>query len=528
MHIDARELTADSQIEGDICIVGAGAAGISIALEWVHSNARVILLEGGGFNLEASLQDLYRGEITGKPYYPLQAARLHYFGGTTGHWAGFCSPYDSIDFQRRRWVPNSGWPITRKQLDPYYRRAQQLVELGPYEYDPGYWEDQDADVVRLPYDRRKVHTKMWQFSPPTRFGTRYREAIVNAPNLQLYTNANVCEIAANESVNSIEHLHIRTFDGKQHKVKARYYILACGSIQNARLLLASNRRANTGLGNRHDLVGRYFMEHVEMPVAELVLQRPRPLKMYLLNYGQTRSRGELALTPASQREYRLLNGTVSLNPGGVGNNPRGTFQEFPAEVVLQYSDQSLPSPAEKKTVTEGRATPATPAPASVSPYQVFKLTCRHEQSPNPDSRVRLGPDQDALGMPRAELHWQLTSLDKRSIRKSCEILARETGRSRLGRVRLLEWLTTDNDDEWPDFLSGGWHHMGTTRMHEDPRQGVVDADCRVHGINNLYLAGASVFPTGGASNPTLTLIALSLRLSDYIKRQVGDVNIGLL
>jgi len=524
MHIDARELTADSLIEGDVCIIGAGAAGISIALEWVHSSARVILLEGGGFNLEASLQDLYRGEITGKPYYPLQAARLHYFGGTTGHWAGFCAPYDPIDFERRRWVPNSGWPITRKQLDPYYQRAQQLVELGPYEYDPEYWEGQDPDVIRLPYDPRKVQTKMWQFSPPTRFGTRYRDAIINAPNLHLYTYANVCEIEANEANKSIEQVHIGTFEGKQHKVKARYYVLACGSIQNARLLLASNRRANTGIGNSHDLVGRYFMEHVEMPVAELVLQRPRPLKLYLLNYGQTRSRGELALTRASQRQNRLLNGTVSLNPGGVGNNPRGTFQEFPAEVVLQYSDQPEPPPEVKTTVTvEAAANPVAPAPASVSPYQVFKLTCRHEQSPNPDSRVSLGPDKDALGMPRATLHWQLTDIDKRSIRKSCEILARETGRSRLGRIRLLDWLTNTRDDEWPDFLSGGWHHMGTTRMHEDPQQGVVDPDSRVHGIANLYLAGASVFPTGGAANPTLTLIALSLRLSDHLKRRLTTV-----
>ena len=525
MHTDARELTDNSLIEGDVCIVGAGAAGIAMALEWVSSsNTRVILLEGGGFNLEAGMQDLYRGDITGKPYYPLQAARLHYFGGTTGHWAGFCAPLDPIDFQKRAWVPHSGWPITRRQLDPYYRRAQQIVELGPYEYEADYWEDQDPDVVRLPYDKRQVVTKMWQFSPPTRFGTRYRDAIVNSTGVHLYTYANVCDIETNENISEVSGLQVRTLTGRQHRVRARYYILACGSIQNARLLLAANRQAKAGLGNDHDQVGRYFMEHVEMPVAELALQRPQPLKMYLLNYGQTRSRGELALSLTAQRSNHLLNGTVSLSPGGVGNNPRGTFQEFPAEVLLQYSDTPAPAP---ETVDKQTAPPAEkpvePAPATLSTFQLFKLACRHEQSPNPDSRVSLSAETDALGVPRAALHWQLTELDKRSIRQSCEILARETGRSGLGRIRLLDWLIGQDDSVWPDFLSGGWHHMGTTRMHRDPKRGVVTPDSQVHGISNLYVAGASVFPTAGAANPTLSLIALSLRLADHLRERLKSL-----
>jgi len=521
MHIDARELSENSLIEGDICIIGAGAAGIAMALDWQQHAAKVILLEGGGFNLEAQMQDLYRGEITGKPYYPLEAARLHYFGGTTGHWAGFCAPLDPLDFQKRSWVPHSGWPITRKQLDPYYERAQQLVELGPYQYDPAYWEQQDPDVTRLPYSQRNAQTKMWQFSPPTRFGNKYRDAIVNASNVHLYTYANVCEIRANEPVTSIEGVSIRTIDGKQHQVKARYYILACGSIQNARLLLASNQRASAGLGNDHDLVGRYFMEHVEMPVAELVMQRPWPLKMYLLNYGQTRARGELVLSRSMQKQHRLLNGSVSLSPGGVGENPKGTFQEFPAEVILRYSDESAANPPPDKSSNKKVEKPIEPkAVPTLSTVQTFRLSCRHEQSPNPESRVSLGTDKDALGVSRARLNWQLSEIDKYSIRKSCELLAGETGRSGIGRIKLLDWLIDTSDKEWPEFLSGGWHHMGTTRMHDHPGQGVVDPDCKIHGIANLYMAGASVFPTAGCANPTLTLIATSLRLSDHLKEQI--------
>src|SRR5262252_3915922 len=194
LHIDARTLPDGSLLEGDVCIVGAGAAGISLALEWAASSRTVLLLEGGGFQYEPAMQELYRGAIVGLPYYPLQAARLHQFGGTTGHWAGFCSTLDPIDFEQREWVSHSGWPLPRRELDPFYARAQSLLELGPDEYAAADWQRRDPTMVPLPVDPRVMWTKMWQFSPPTRFGTRYRSAIVDAPNIHLYAHANVCEV----------------------------------------------------------------------------------------------------------------------------------------------------------------------------------------------------------------------------------------------------------------------------------------------------------------------------------------------
>ena len=515
MHIDARTLPNGSVLEADLCIVGAGAAGISMALEWIGSPRTVLLLEGGGLEYEPAMQDLYRGEIVGLPYYPLQAARLHYFGGTTGHWAGFCSTLDPIDFDKRDWVPHSGWPLRREELDPFYARAQPLLELGPYEYAAGDWQRRDPTLVPLPLDPRVMWTKMWQFSPPTRFGARYRDAVIGARNVHLYTHANVCELEANESLGAIEGLRMRTLDGKEHRARARYYVLACCSIQNARLLLASNRRTPTGLGNAHDLVGRFFMEHLEIPGGHLALARSGAVntKLYAFEFGQTKARGELALSAAVQRERRILNGTVSLEPGAPGEVAKSTFQWGTPERLA----------ALRKWQANGKVGPppdGLPEPAPAGAPRFFHLVTRQEQAPNPDSRVLLSTERDALDMPRAKLAWRLTELDRRSFRVFYEVMGRELGRSGVGRVQLLDWVRRD-DGAWPGTLSGGWHHMGTTRMHDNPHFGVVDANCRVHGLDNLFVAGASVYPTGGAANPTLTLVALSLRLSDHLKQTLA-------
>ena len=517
MHTDARTLEDGHLLEADLCIVGAGAAGISIAREWIGGARTVLLLEGGGFDYDAQMQDLYRGESVGLPYYPLQAARLHQFGGTTGHWAGFCSTYDALDFERRAWVPHSGWPITRASLDPYYARAQRVLELGPYEYDAAQWQRRNPSLVPFPLDARAVWTKMWQFSPPTRFGIRYRDEIVGARNVQLVTHANVCEVETNESASAVSRLRIRTLEGKTLRARARHYVLACSTIQNARLLLASNARSVAGLGNAHDLVGRYFMEHLEMPSGQLVLTGARAAStvMYDFEWGKTKARGELALSAAMQRERQVLNATVSLMPAVPGEAAKSTFQWITPERLE----------ARRRAEQEGRAapTPAEPPPTPAQPAQaprVFDLLTRQEQAPNPASRVTLGRERDALGMPRVRLDWRLTPLDRRSFRSFYEVLGRELGRSGVGRVRMNDWVSSA-DESWPSTLGGGWHHMGTTRMHADPKQGVVDANCRVHGVGNLSIAGAAVYPTAGCANPTLTLVALSLRLSDHLRTTLG-------
>lgn len=520
MHTDARTLDDDTLIEGDLCIVGAGAAGISMALEWVGTDRDVILLEGGGFEVDPKMQELYKGEIAGQSYFPLDAARLHVFGGTTGHWSGWCAPLDPIDFEKREWVPNSGWPISREDLDPFYVRAHELVELGPHKWDAAYWARQNPDASTLPLRAEAVWTKMWQFSPPTRFGREYREEITGAENVHLYTYANAAEVQVNEPVTAVRGVRVKTPNGKEHRAEASHYVLACGAIQNARLLLASNRKASAGLGNDHDLVGRYFMEHLEMPGAQLALSQPRPMKLYMGEGYPEEAQGELSLTKEVQKRRRLLNGTASLSPG-VFEEISGTFQRFDSDFVERIWKQYNQNQEDRHDETPDEDTTEAEDNEDGHPSQqrAFKMRTRQEQAPNPNSRVTLTDETDALGMPRVSLDWRLTNLDKRSIRGFYEAVGEEMGRSGLGRVQLLEWLQED-ESSWPDFLSGGWHHMGTTRMHEEPTQGVVDADCKVHGLGNLYLAGSGTFPTSGSANPTLTLIALSLRLSDHLKAQM--------
>ena len=517
MHTDARTLENGRLLEADLCIVGAGAAGISIAREWIGSAKSVLLLEGGGFEYDARMQDLYRGENVGLPYFPLHAARLHYFGGTTGHWAGFCSTFDDIDFVPRSWVPHSGWPITRASLDPYYARAHRVLELGPYDWDIGSWQRRNPALVPLPLDARTVWTKIWQFSPPTRMGTRYRDEIVGARNVHLVTHANVCEVETNESASAVSALRIRTFEGKALRARARHYVLACSTIQNVRLLLASNRRAAHGLGNAHDLVGRYFMEHLEMPSGELVFTGARvpSTKIFEFVWGRTKTSGELALSDAMQREGRMLNATVSPRAAVPGQAAKSTFQNNSPERMEERRRAQGGDPAARR--------PADPPPATQSAAvpRVYELHTRQEQAPNPASRVTISRERDALGLPRARLDWRLTALDRRSFRAFYEALGRELGRAGVGRVRMLDWVTSPDGAPWPATLGGGWHHMGTTRMHPDPRQGVVDVNCRVHGVGNLSIAGASVFPTSGSANPTLTLVALSLRLSDHLRKTLA-------
>lgn len=515
MHIDARQLDNQSVIEGDICIIGAGAAGISIALDWMNTPYKVILLEGGGFDYDEKVQELYNGKLTGHPYYPMKASRLHYFGGSSMHWGGMCSTFDDIDFVKRDWVENSGWPITRKDIADFYPKAHEILDLGTYEWEAEYWLKQVPSFKRLPLDEKVIWSKMWHFSPPTRFGTKYKDTIVNAKNIHLYTYANVVDINATENVNAITQVTVKNYVGKTHTVKAKHFILACCSIQTSRLLLACNKQAPAGLGNDNDLVGRYFMEHPELKTGEIWFNNTAPLPFYLRDekINKTQVRAELAISPLKQEELKVLNGSVSLMPLEMAKNT------IPSVKLWSNDDprKSLDSFHKYNNLDQRNFIQKM---FSKGFYQSYGLYTRTEQVPNPNSRVVLSDEKDELGVPRANLNWALSVIDKKTVLAINTLLGQQVGAAGIGRVKLADFLI-DGDENLPDFTSGGWHHMGTTRMSDSPKTGVVDANCKIHSISNLFIAGSSCYPTGGAVNPTLTVVAISLRLSHYLKGQMG-------
>jgi choline dehydrogenase-like flavoprotein len=507
MHVDARTLENHSTIEGDVCVVGSGAAGISFALDWAQTRSKVILLEGGGFAYDDKVQDLYAGKSTGQRYFPLKSARLHYFGGTTGHWSGYCSDFDPIDFEKREWIPHSGWPIRREDLDPYYPGAHTNLDLGPYNFKTSYWQSLDKSLKSILPNEDVVWNKMWQFSPPSRFGKKYKQKIVDSRNIHLYTYANVTNITVDAQGKHVVSVTVKNHAGKEHTVKAKNFVLACCAIQNARILLSSNKQITPGLGNERGNVGRFFMEHLEIKSGELWLTKPDSLKLYEINFGVTKARAELAISASEQRKHKILNGTCSLTPLEIAKHQKPIIDLWTEEDPRKSLD-SLSAGFDDKNIP-----PVNPK------GQAYEMFTRIEQAPNPDSRITLDMEVDALGMPRAKLHWILTPAEKRSIRQIHEIVGQELGAHGIGRVRLMEYLRDEKDDSWPSFTGGGWHHMGTTRMSEDPKDGVVDANCKVHSIDNLYVAGSSCFTTAGAVNPTLTLVALTLRLSDHLKKK---------
>ncbi len=516
MHIDARKLDDNSVIEGDICIVGAGAAGISMAIEWMNTPYKVILLEGGGFEYEDRVQELYSGKTTGQTYYPIKSSELHYFGGTTAHWGGMCSLFDPIVFQKRDWVALSGWPINQDDLIPYYKRAHVNMDIPEYEFDVKEWQKKDPSLVTMPLDESVVWNKIWRFSPPTRYGSKYKDTIVNASNIHLYTYANVVDIEANENVSSVNSVTVKNYAGKTHTVKASKFVFACAGIQNARILLAANKQAPKGLGNDNDLVGRYFMEHLEIKSAELWLKEKNALKLYMS--ASPRVQGELAIMPQKQAEYKILNGIVSFTPLDFAKQTPPYIKTWTSGNPLE--NQKQVNKAEWKAGGNRITRFLDKFNSTKDLHQSFQMTIRLEQEPNPLSRVTLLPEKDELGVPRAALNWAFTGLEKKSMIKIYEIIGQQVGAAGIGRVKLMEDLLDGKPDTVPGTTSGGWHHMGTTRMHEDPKVGVVDANCKIHGIDNAFMAGASCFPTGAGVNPTLTVVALSIKLSDYLKESI--------
>jgi choline dehydrogenase-like flavoprotein len=528
MLIDATTLDSGATIGGDVCIIGAGAAGITLGIELAALGFDVVILESGGHDEDAATQDLAAGSSIGQPATTLDSPvrldqmRLRYLGGTTNHWAGFCRPLSPVDFEVRDHLAVSGWPFGPDELAPYMRRAAEWVRITDDDFSLDRWEvklGMQAPAIRS--DR--LEPFVYQLTFPTKFGRVYRPEIDATPNLRVYLNANTVNMATADG-RQVSHLDVRTLGGVSLRAEATAYVLAAGGIENPRLLLASTDNDPAGLGNANDLVGRYFTEHLQV-YAGFGLLDADPADVAGLNGAEVtietgRHAGEthgakfaLGLTDHHVRDAETTGLELQLLQSA-----------FPEGAPLQESGATMSDVGELL----GRT--------GTTPGTAVYLQGLAEQELDPESRVILGSATDALGMRRVELDWQYSAADRRRALDGYRIVAEEFGASGLGRVQLVpggihadaidnlvpgEFVSIyssspDEIDENNFPVGMGFHHMCTTRMAASPSDGVVDPDCRMHEVENLWVAGSSVFATGGTATPTYTLVALAARLADHL------------
>lgn len=542
MIITAEKVEAGSRIEADLLIIGAGAAGITIARQFIGTPYRIVVLESGGESHDDAVQALYEGTTRGVPTEDLDVSRLRYFGGTTNHWAGWCRPLDSWDFEAHPDWPESGWPISRDTLDPYYSQAAKVCQLGPFSFDDAaFWQGQPGGeaLQALPVDPARLRTALFQISPPTRFAEAYGAELEAAPNVQVILNASALELLPSDEGESSEgHKRIgsvraATLSDHNFTVAGRATVVAMGGIETARLLLLSDKVHKAGAGNEYDLVGRYFLDHPWIENSSYLRFSEEGLNLPLY-YDETEVAGTtmfgvLAPTAELARREGIGGFRLWLRPSRistlgsdsvraiVGSLRQGEIaDDLGGHIGNILGDSDILIDNVYKTVTGSRKGLFTGSSDAAAPIKGVEIDLNFEQRPNRDSRVLLGEKFDAFGQRKVVLDWRLTDTDRQTAQRALELAAHEFGRMGLGRMRIR--LDVGSGGAWPSGMIGSRHHSGTTRMAKDPRNGVVDADCRVHSVDNLFIASSAVFSTAGYANPTLTIVALALRLSQHLQK----------
>ena len=531
--IDAGQLADGSEIRADLCIVGAGAAGITLAMEFADSSARVCLLESGSYRPDSQIQSLYDLESVGYPMREDFISRARQFGGSCNLWSGRNMRMSPIDFEKRDWVPNSGWPLNYRELEPFYERAEAVLRVPSHRrFSPlaKIPDIEDSERALFAPGDLEPTVALWG-TKPMRFAKVNRAALRKSRNISVYLNANATEVVPTESGRTIESLVVRTLDGRTMTARARVFVLACGGLENARLLLASRRRQEKGVGNEHDVVGRYFLEHPRALHGRIRVKEGVSLP-YLTGIPLSDGKVQLgvALSDQAQRRARVLNSYVSLEPAmsEMAAKQYGRSMNLAKSIVRRgYETSATTARTDGANVREliYMLTPKEVMPHWLyRPYALLKRKARRrmsighltvinfcEQVPDPASRVTLSEQRDALGVNKLVLDWRIGDAERRSVNYLHEVIGRHVEESGIGT---LEVQTRDADAL---HFTDASHHMGTTRMSEDVRTSVVDRDCRVHGLANLYMAGSSVFATGGHANPTLTIVALTLRLAEHLR-----------
>jgi choline dehydrogenase-like flavoprotein len=496
MIIDLNEHPVNSSPKTyDVCIIGAGVAGITLANQLAAMGRHILLLEAGNREFSTESQDVYKGKNTGRPYFKLAEDRLRFLGGSSNHWAGWCRPLDEHDFKKHAHIPHSGWPISKADLDPFHDTATQILEL-PDKNEDAPLADSDNTFQSIDF----------QYSPPVRFGEKYEQELRDNARIDLFLNANVTNILLNDNLDKVTTLHVRNYTNtsNQYEFTAKKFVLATGGIENPRLLLNFRDQFPSGIGNTNDLVGRYFMEHPAILVGYYVTEED------LWPFDKDK---EVHFSPTPEKLISEKIANIGLRTGELQPPPDTLYkkakqrlictQEAVHEFINQFHDVWCP-----------------PMPVYTGGY----IHTASEQTPNPNSRVSLSDEKDKFGLQRANMDWQLLDIDRYTIKRTVTLFGEYIATQKTGNIKLIDWLQNDTDpvpsigeDPW---LGAGSHHMGTTRMASTASEGVVDKNCQVFGINNFYIAGSSVFTTGGHANPTFTIVQLTLRLGEHINQSL--------
>lgn len=523
MRIDAAGLVSAQEFSADVCILGGGVAAVTLANELLSHCRKIVILESGGDEFEEASQNLNAAEVFPEIYADPMYSRLRSLGGSSNHWLNNTSPFDPIDFEAREWVPNSGWPISFEDVNRYYARAGVYCGVGDDGYDPNLWLKNAG--VSSPLNRSSViRAKIAKAaSPPTRFYKKHGDALSNSKRVEVLTHANVVDLKFDSGAKTVQRVIFTNGGAVRHSVTAPVFVMCMGGIENARMLLHFNNKHGQQLGNQHDNVGRYFMDHPSMQPATILAPTPsfaQALRADLSSrfVGVFFDQADAVLRIRKINNSRISFFDISNYDFSDGISSFHILREklvkgqVPDELMkhlgnllfdLDMVAEAIARKSFDKKIFE-----------HAGDFAGLGVSVMMEQTPQLGNRIRLGQTVDRLGIPRAVIDWTLAYNDIDMMWQGLYSLGVELGKLSLGRLRLL---TERSERLFGDQMGFGNHHMGTTRMALSSKTGVVDGNSRVFGTNNLYVAGSSVFATGSHVPPTLTIVALAIRLAEFLR-----------
>lgn len=566
MITDVESLGGDEVLTADLAVVGAGPAGIVTALEAARHGFDVLLVESGYKTFKPEIQQLAEAaEWDARLHSPMSWAVRRQLGGTSVIWGGKCVPLDEVDFDRRRFIGDHVWPISYDQLLPYFQRACDWMACGRAVFETATMRHLPASLVPgLPDGEARAST-LERWSLPTNFGREYREQLERSARVRVITGLTCTEVVTRPGDPSVGHLGCRSLDGKRLQVRARAYVIAAGGLDSTRLLLASPGPYGSPLGGHSGHLGSWYMSHVEGVIANVRFSTPPKSTVfgYERDIDGTYVRRRLTVSREVQHEKELPNVAAWLaNPELADSRHRNGVLSF-VYLMLRSPVGRLVSPDAQRLSMTGEDVPGAPyggaerGPArehlrnialdagSVASFaasfgakrflargrrvpgffvysgqNLYPLQYHGEQVPNPQSRVALTDQHDALGMPKLRIDIQFLKQDVDGIIRTHQVwddYLRQTGCGR------LEYTSQDPAATVWSRIGGAFHQVGTTRMAQRPEDGVVDENLAVHGMRNLFVASSSVFATSGQANPTLTIVVLALRLADRLRSVLPEL-----